>query len=173
MSSLKLREPSGQEIPVRDTSEPISVFLDTDSEFLGRSLLRGHLTSERSKALYQIAREARSSLYLEVNCTGLGREGDAFKLLWRKDHRPSAKQVDFLWELNSCNDTLTRLLTGAELGNADNLFLEVQFVQRNASVNGSSSGKLEFKVSMNGVSCHYYDEQRNEWSTGGCEVMFL
>ena len=170
VSSLAFDDPSGKEIPVKDLTEPISIFLTFNRETQRQTNITGSLTPRVKTKVYKISRDAHCSFYIEVKCTGLNETNGTLKLLWRTGSPPTTERFNFLWEVASCNETLKEFISGSKLGNSENLFLGLQFMTGNVSASTSDINELAYHVSVSGVGCYYWDEDREQWSLDGCEV---
>lgn len=172
VSTLELLEPSGEEIQIRNLTEPISVFLSANqSENSDVSNMTRVISSSDNMTFYNIEFGEHYSLYFTISCTGLMKPGEMLAVIGKRSSRPSSKNFDLSWSLTSCNTTLKKLLSRTYLNNSQGFYVGVKLLDVGNVTNGTRmTSEVKFSVSVKAVACYYWNENVEAWRTDGCEV---
>ncbi len=172
VSTLEFLDTSGNEIEIRDLTEPVSIFLSLNqSENKDKNNMTGVIDSQKNTTFFKIESGEHSSLYFTVSCSGDINVGQKLIFDVKRNSKPTAKIFDLRWTLALCNTTLKKMISRKYLNNSEGLYLGVKLSEASNVTNGTSMlNEIQYEVSVKAVGCYYWNEKMQAWRTDGCEV---
>lgn len=169
VSSLELQDPSGNIIPINNLSHPIAIYLKNNAN--DHRSINGEIDPcIADMTVHNISiTEPNITIRLEANCSS-----PCF-ILWKKGQngqngrRLTTTNYDVRWNLTSSKSSLKRFISWEDLNGAGDYYLGIY----RGNVTNESCGAVEplvYNISVHIVSCMYWDEEYQRWSTYGCQV---
>jgi len=111
--------------------------------------------------------EPNVTVRLQADCSS------ACSLFWNKDKRPTKAIHNQRWNLTNSKRSFKKFIEWKDLNGTGDYYLGIS---RGINVSNVSCDGLEplvYNISIHVVSCMYWDEGDQRWSTYGCQVSVM